>query len=301
LHGLPVLVSGWCSALFFLICASSLSGAVVFSALEEARWVLYYQAELNRKAERVWSADGVDQMSARLSADTRKIAFESGNDLTVVERSESAKPFALDCTLKSAARPAWHPGTMGWFYARFTSSAAGEDSDLWLKDGRQQEPYCVVRHTGNQDYPSISSNGTQLAYTSAQVVSLRQGAVEVFQQLWVLDLVNGRARQIFLEASENIEPAWSPSGEEIAFASNKSGQFEIWSVRPDGTGLRQITTGPGSQNRPTWSPDGKQILFTLFQEGRYGLALVDAKGGEIKPYRPFGAASKVEIRDADWK
>ncbi|MEX0643968.1 MAG: hypothetical protein WD076_01555 [Parvularculaceae bacterium] len=54
---------------------------------------------------------------------------------------------------------------------------------------------------------------------------------------------------------------WSPSGEEIAFTSDRTGDPEIYVVRADGTGLRQLTNEPGRDAHPFWSPDGKEIVF----------------------------------------
>jgi len=58
-------------------------------------------------------------------------------------------------------------------------------------------------------------------------------------------------------------PSWSPDGKTIAFSSNRSGPAnvgQIYLVNPDGSGLRQLTTGPRSFVQPSWSADGLQIF-----------------------------------------
>ncbi len=47
----------------------------------------------------------------------------------------------------------------------------------------------------------------------------------------------------------------------IAFGSNRDGDLDIWAVRPDGTGLRQITNLPGAEFTPQWSPDSTKIAY----------------------------------------
>jgi Tol biopolymer transport system component len=47
----------------------------------------------------------------------------------------------------------------------------------------------------------------------------------------------------------------------IAFASERDGDFEIYSIEPDGTGLLQLTTNALDDDDPSWSPDGTRIAF----------------------------------------
>ncbi len=58
-------------------------------------------------------------------------------------------------------------------------------------------------------------------------------------------------------------PRWSPDGSRIAFYSNRSGKYEIWSVKPDGSELERLTDLRDRPTRyPIWSPDGKRLLFS---------------------------------------
>jgi TolB protein len=48
----------------------------------------------------------------------------------------------------------------------------------------------------------------------------------------------------------------------IAFASNQSGNFDIYTIRPDGSGLRRLTDNLLDDQYPAWAPDGSWIAFT---------------------------------------
>lgn len=58
-----------------------------------------------------------------------------------------------------------------------------------------------------------------------------------------------------------IEPAWSPDATRIAFASRRSGTFDVYVMNADGSGTQQLTSGKDDDSHPTWSNDGRRIAF----------------------------------------
>ena len=80
----------------------------------------------------------------------------------------------------------------------------------------------------------------------------------------------------------NFHPSWSPQGDWIAFDSNRDGDFEIYLIRPDGTGLRQLTTNTAGDTHPSWSRDGSQIVFESNREGNLEIYVMNSDGTEQK-------------------
>jgi Tol biopolymer transport system component len=84
--------------------------------------------------------------------------------------------------------------------------------------------------------------------------------------LFILDVQTRAVRPLTSGGHENF-PSWSPNGDRIAFASDRSGDYEIYSIEPDGTDLRQLTHSPGNDAHNAWSPDGEWIAFTSARGG----------------------------------
>lgn len=296
------LICGALGLLLAVVCAPSSAG-VVFSALQDGTWHLYHQADLDSAPARIRTMriDG-DMGAARLSPDGSEVAFEvTGAGLHVCPITDDGGCRSLDQEGGYAVRPAWHPGARGLVFAHFTFQADEEVSTLHRADASLKQVEPIIQQTGIQDFPDVSPDGSRLAYTSWLTVMPYRGRVRVVQQLWTLNLVRGEAGQLLLSNASDIHPRWSPDGKRLAFSSNRTGRYEIFTVGADGIGLQQVTGGPGDKTWPAWSPDGQRILFTHVQEGRSGLSFVNRGSGEILPHEPFGADANIQLRDPDWR
>jgi Tol biopolymer transport system component len=62
-------------------------------------------------------------------------------------------------------------------------------------------------------------------------------------------------------------PVWSPHGDSIAFIRRLGDDFEVFTIHPDGTGLKQLTDEHGVNAHLAWSPDGERLLFCSSRMG----------------------------------
>jgi Tol biopolymer transport system component len=78
----------------------------------------------------------------------------------------------------------------------------------------------------------------------------------------------------------NSYPWPSPDGRRIVFASNRGGEFQIYLMNSDGTGLAQLTHERGGNVTPSWSPDGSMIAFasTEQRDGNSEIYVMNADG-----------------------
>ncbi len=83
---------------------------------------------------------------------------------------------------------------------------------------------------------------------------------------------------------DNYSTTWNPSGDRVAFRSNRGGGYEIWSIAADGSSEPELLVGgesvvPGG--RTAWSPDGRHLLFVDLSSGTSDVRALDLDNGEI--------------------
>lgn len=117
----------------------------------------------------------------------------------------------------------------------------------------------------------------------------------------VMPAAGGPVRRLTTLDTSMSGPAWSPDGSELAMFSNDLGNMHttdqpsnVYAIRPDGTGQRQITKssvdGHMRITSPRWTPDGARMMVTIgiappgvgptATVNDLRLAFVDAAGGE---------------------
>jgi Tol biopolymer transport system component len=89
----------------------------------------------------------------------------------------------------------------------------------------------------------------------------------------------GKPRQITSDPGWESEPALSPDGSLIAYASDASGNSDVWIVDVNGGAALRITDDPASDRSPAWFPDGGAIAFTSDRGGVDGIWKVPRLGG----------------------
>ena len=72
----------------------------------------------------------------------------------------------------------------------------------------------------------------------------------------------GTATQLTTQASYECSPIWSPDSKQIAFASDRNGNFDLFVMSADGGAARRLTTHSASEIPSTFTTDGNYILFS---------------------------------------
>ena len=119
-----------------------------------------------------------------------------------------------------------------------------------------------------------------IAWLASRAVSLPHTVVPM-RTVRAITFGNGLAQQ----------PAWSPDGRFLAFASDAAGNADIWVVALADPSPSRLTTSDADEWQPAWSPDGRWIAYQSEQDGG-GLFVMAATGGPARRIAPFGFRPK---------
>ncbi len=191
--------------------------------------------------------------------------------------------------------------------------------DVWIREGSQPVPKRLSISTDADESGVWSPDGNRVAWAAArrkvtirgagavlpeQVVATYDPPVQVWDwsrdagfllighasadtrdDLWILPLVEGdKATPYANPAFNQIHGVFSPNGRSVAYASDESGQFDIYIDTFPKPGARvRVTTAGGTE--PRWRGDGREIYFR--------------RGSEIHAVAIAGKADSLEIRSSE--
>jgi Tol biopolymer transport system component len=221
--------------------------------------------------------------------------FDSGISIMDPDGSNKQKVFT-PADRDVAFMPTWSPdgqwiafGYGGFLQSRKTS---GAKIMMVRRDGTGLKE--LTKDMPNAGFPSFSPDGKKIVYRSwgAENDGLR-----------ILNLEDNSI-QILTTDYDNL-PFWSPDGKLISFTRKHEGNnFDIYTIKPDGTDLRQLTTSPANDAHAFWTADSKHLMWS---SGIYGFK--DEVTLYDNTFQPYGAifimdadgANKKQLTDSPWE
>ena len=183
------------------------------------------------------------------------------NSVLLLAADGSATTVVYGDPERNALAPAFSPqgdriafGVGRFFQA--VGGAAAADIAVMHADGSNLR--LLTDGSANFGFPSWSPDGDRVVYRAASAE--RNG-------LLIVDVAT-RTIKTLLDGKTHVNfPKWSPRGDRIAFTADIDGDYEIYTIRPDGTDLQRVTRMPGNDAHNSWSPDGEWIAFTSARGG----------------------------------
>ena len=182
-------------------------------------------------------------------ADSHPEWSPDGSRLAFARRGRTGGLFVMDADGTNVSRiiggvygqPEWSPDG-SWV----ATSDGPETRDIWVAavDGTQ---VANITHSGADELQiSWSPDSERLAFQNYYKGSIN-----------VIDRDGTNKKVIFHRRSTGASsPMWSPDGERILFYAD-----DIYTIRPDGRRLRNLTPEPWAGSQPIYSPDGESIAY----------------------------------------
>lgn len=86
--------------------------------------------------------------------------------------------------------------------------------------------------------------------------------------IFIQGVDSGSASGLVSSSGDDTTPVWSPDGDEMVFASNRDGDYDIYRRLENGDEIN-LTNNPAEDIHPSWSPDGDGIIFSSNMGGSY--------------------------------
>jgi len=210
----------------------------------------------------------MDELSPAFSSDGSRLAYvcylDSGGFSIYLLAPPNGRPQLINHYTGWPWGIAWSGDGKRLILSRFEG---GSDYDELYEVNLADRALHKLQIAGGGSHPAVSLKGDKLAF-EARIGN----ATNV--NIWRKDLLHPRAPGVKLIASTRNEetPQFSPDGKYIAFASNRSGNAEVWLTKSDGSQPVQLShLGNRMAGSPRWSPDSKKIVF---DSGEFGAANV---------------------------
>ncbi|MBV9927783.1 MAG: PD40 domain-containing protein [Acidobacteria bacterium] len=199
------------------------------------------------------------------------IAFERGGEIYVVDTSGGAPTKIVEAVGDIFnMQPALSPDGSR---VAFSSRREGKFS-LYVVDVDGSGLRRVTDGPGDDSEPAWSPDGSRLAFvrgfdaTGSGIVVLTCVAPGNILTVAVDGGLGAEASDVPAErnlthGAGGTDPSWSPDGTRIAFASDREGSYDIYTMSAaDGHDVRRLTSNDSAEADPVWSPDGSRIAYT---------------------------------------
>lgn len=145
----------------------------------------------------------------------------------------------------------------------YSSNRGADRSHLWITGGVLIGGDPVEGTTADEDQglaPTLSPDGEAIAF---ERVPAGDASVHEIFRIAAANATPGSAVRLTGPGGDDRNPDWSPLGNKILFQSRRDGNWEIYTMNTDGSGVLNVTSSPDTEDTDgSWSPDGQWIVYS---------------------------------------
>jgi hypothetical protein len=223
-------------------------------------------------------------LAADVSSDGRIVLGLEGDLWIVPGNGGEAKP--LTRGLKTAHQPRWSADASNIVFGATTDGVAG----LWLYDVAERATTSISENGTADLYPAWHPDGERLVFSSD-----RSGSG---LDLWEVDLPTGIRWRLSSRDGDEMEAAWSASGQDLVYVHHLHGTWSLI-LRRHAEPEETLLTTSAPLAAPSWRPDGS--LITFLAEHPSGSSLEMVILSEPRLVRGYANHEKFERAPVSWR
>lgn len=154
--------------------------------------------------------------------------------------------------------PDFSPNGSHICFYRESDSSVKSVSGIYVMDADRSDPTLLFE---TESFCDWSPDGKKVAFTTFD----QDPGSYLHPEVYVINADGSGRTALTSNAALDDNPAWSPDGTKITFASDRDGDLDIYTMDADGSDVAQVTNLPGDEEHPDWQP----LPGTTVQDERF--------------------------------
>ena len=218
------------------------------------------------------------------------------SSIAIMDADGSNRKRIFNADSGAAFMPTWSPDGqwIAFGYGGYLQSRKTKGAKIMMVKSDGTNVQDLTDGLPNSGFPSWSPDCKKIVY---RVWGGNDGGLRILN-------VEDRSVKVLTTEYDNL-PFWSPDGKLISFTRrHDDNNFDIYTIKPDGSDLRQLTTSPANDAHAFWTDDSKYLMWS---SGVYGFK--DEAALYDDTFQPYGAifimkadgSDKRQLTDSPWE
>lgn len=209
--------------------------------------------------------DKVDKRTCEISADRQKVVYTTNEGKIYIMGLNNIIDIKEIVTgLDNCSEAKWARQNTGILFTSYPDIRT-DDADIWLYNLENKKIEKITNLPWLQNDAFLSDSGETLYYINGPEFNK--------YELCRMDMKTHTVVQITQKNSYITEPAISPSGEDIAFSADFTGNYKIWMIDRDGEKYKQLTTGNTMDTLPKWNGNSEILYLSKDKDTSFIMAV----------------------------
>ncbi|MGC2238114.1 MAG: DUF5050 domain-containing protein [Pyrinomonadaceae bacterium] len=210
------------------------------------------------------------------SPDGGRIIFTSDRDgnseIYLMSAADGSNLINLTNSQSSELSPSYSPDGGKILFSRGSSL----DFEIFVMNADQTNQIALTNNSTDDFKPSFSPDGSKIVFT---------GNRDNNREIYTMNSDGTNEIRLTNNPTFDDYAAWQPviartsaAGEKIVFTSLRDGNYEIYTMNPDGTNQTRLTNNPMTDEQPSFSPDGTKIVFASNRDVIHEIYIMNSDG-----------------------